>query len=262
MINPSQNELIGIRFVGGGITPRNVPASDLADLLKAAETLVTSTVLREHGKLTKEDLILGLTRVEDQSLGLTFTSSIPQIVVPEFQRITKIISQHLFDSLPPEARDALRKIATFTRKNRCVAEFRIGTDEAVLATVDAELFIPAASRLYIRTTLYGRVVNAGGKNPNAHIETIQGTMVICRGSLAQVKQLAERLYTNVGIVGNARCDVETLEIEDVEITEILPYEEVPIADAINELAKLAGYHFAGIDADEYVKALREGESEE
>lgn len=262
MTSQAQDELLQLRFTGGAIAPRHVPAGELADILKAAETLIVATVLREHSKLTKEDIILGLTQVEDKSLGLMFVPSIPQVVIPEFHRIADIVNHKLFEMLPVEARDALRKIATFTRKRHCVAEFRVSGSEVVLATVEADLVIPAPPRLYMQTTIYGRVVNAGGKNPNVHIETLEGQIIICKGSQEQVKQLAGRLYANVGIEGSARCDVETLEIEDVEIKEILPYEDTPISDAVRELGQLAAPYFDNIDTDQYVKALRGEEAEE
>lgn len=262
MTHQSQNELLKLRFVGGAISPRQIPAGELADILKSTETLVVATVLKEHPKLTRDDLILGLTQIEDKSLGLMFLPSIPQIIVPEFRRITGIVNRKLFDLLPYEARDAVRKIATFTRKRQCVAEFRLGDSEDILATVDADLVVPASPRLHMQTTIYGKVVNAGGKNPNVHIETLQGQVVICKGTQEQVKQLAGRLYTNVGIVGSARCDVETLEYDDVEIKEILPYDDSSITDAVRELGQLAASSFADVDADEYVRALRGEESEE
>lgn len=261
MTSSSKNELIELRFVGGGITPPNTRASELAAMLEAAEALITSVVLQEHDELTKDDLYIGLTIIEDKSLGLKFRPSLPNIVVPEFERLADAVKRRFFDFLPSEARDALRKIATFTRKNKCVAEFRSANSESILAVIEPELVIPIASRLHVQTTLYGRVVNAGGKNPNVHIETLQGEMVICKGTQTQVKQLAGRLYSIVGVTGTGRCDVDTLEIVDFEIAEILPYEDTPIKEAIQELAQLAAPYFADVDAAEFVRSIRDDNAE-
>jgi hypothetical protein len=260
--SPSQSELIEFRFVGGDIVPHNVRASDLADLLEAAEALITSAVLREHHELTKDDIILGLTEVQSKSLGLRFTPSIPQIIIPEFERLADTIQRRLFDLLPHEAREALRKIATFTRKNRCVAQLRTGNREVILATVEPDLVIPAAPRLRIQTTIYGRVVNAGGKSPNAHLETLQGQMVICKGTQSQVKQLAERLYSFVGVIGTACCNVDTLDIDEFEIKDVLPYEDTPIVEAVRMLGEVAAPYFDSINADEYVRAIRGDDPED
>lgn len=257
-MDQAQNELIELRFVGGDVVPQNVRASELAGLLEATETLIVATILREHQELNREDIIIGLTEVQNKSLGLKFASSIPQIIVPAFKRLAHAIHQRKFESLPHEARDALRKLATFTRKNRCVAQFRIASHNDVLATIEQDLVVPIAPRLYIQTTIYGYVVNAGGKNPNAHLDTIQGKRVVCKGTRDQIKMLAERLYTEiVGVKGKARCDVDTLEIDEFEIEEILPYEGTSITEAIRELGMAITPHFDDVDADAYVHTLRD-----
>lgn len=263
MVNQAQSERIEIRCVGGDVVPHNVRAGDLAGLLEAAETLIVAGVLREHPELTRDDIIIGLTEVQNKSLGLQFTPSLPQIVIPEFERIAVVIQQRTFDALPPDARDALRKIATFTRKHRCVTQLRTTGRDAVLATIDQEFVVPIVPRLYVETTIYGYVVNAGGKSPNAHLDTLQGQRVICKGTQDQIKVLAERLYTQVvGVKGRARCDVDTLVIDEFEIEEVLPYEDTSITAAIRELGKAVAPHFDDVNADAYVYALREDSAED
>jgi hypothetical protein len=258
VVNQAQSERIEIRCVGGDIVPHNVRASDLAGLLEAAETLIVAGVLREHPELTRDDIIIGLTEVQNKSLGLQFTPWLPQIVIPEFERIAVVIQQRIFDTLPPDARDALRKIATFTRKHRCVTQLRTTRRDAVLVTIDQELVVPIAPRLYVETTIYGYVVNAGGKSPNAHLDTLHGQRVICKGTYNQIKMPAERLYTEVvGVKGRARCDVDTLAIDEFEIDEVLPYEDTSITAAIRELGTSVAPHFDDVNADAYVYALRE-----
>lgn len=261
MTDAPLNEVIEIRFVGGDIAPRNVRAGDLAELLEAVELLVQSNVLREHDELTPDDFFLALGEVHEGSLALQFTSPIPQVVVPTFEKVADLVQTERFDLLPAPANEALRRIALFNRKNRCVAEFRAGGGEAVLATVASNLVIPPAPRLDMRTTLYGWVQEAGGKRPNVHIETIQGQRIVCAGSRAQVKQLAERLYDMVGIVGTARVDAATDGIIEFVIDDILPYTAIPIDAAMRELRDATGQGFDGVDADAYVRALREDVSE-
>jgi hypothetical protein len=87
-------------------------------------------------------------------------------------------------------------------------------------------------------------------------------MVICTGTQSQIKQLAERLYTLVGVTGTARCDVDTLEIDDFEITDILPYDEAPIVEAMRDLGEIAAPLFDTVDAAEYVRSMREDDSED
>lgn len=139
MVNQAQSTRIEIRCVGGDVVPHNVRAGDLAGLLEAVETLIVASVLHEHPELTRDDIIIGLTDVQNKSLGLHFTPSLPQIIIPEFERIAVAIQERKFDALTPDARDALRKIATFSRKHRCVTQLRTTGRDDVLATIDQEL---------------------------------------------------------------------------------------------------------------------------
>lgn len=257
MTIPSSNEPITLRFSGGGITPSNMHARELADMLTAAEDLVTAAVLQEYSELTKDDIIVSLTTVTEGSLSLGFSPSLPDIVIPAFERLGEAIHQQDFGSLSNNARDALRAITTFTRRNRCTAELWVRSRSEPLTTIDPNLVIPAAPRLFVQTTLYGRVLNAGGKTPNVHLETLDGKVVVCGGTQQQVKTLAEHLYTWVGLNGRARCDVETLAIYDFDIDDILPYADFSITSAMRELEALAAPHFAGVDAAGYVQALRD-----
>lgn len=259
----SERETIQFRFTGGDVAPSNVRASDVADLVKAADMFVSATVAAAHDEMRQEDVIVGITEIRDTSLGLIFTPALPRIVLPVFERAATAVQRGDFYQLPEEARDAVRKVATFARKNRCRAELRIGDQGVILATIDETVVVPIAPRIAVQTTFYGRVINAGGRNPpNVHVETLdRQQIIICKGDLSQIKTLASRLYTVVGLSGTARCDVDTLAISDFEITEILPYEETSIEDALSDLAALAAPYFEGVDADAYVRSLRDDDSE-
>jgi len=67
VVNQAQSERIEIRCVGDDVVPHNVRAGDLAGLLEAAETLIVAGVLREHPELTRDDIIIGLTEVQNKA---------------------------------------------------------------------------------------------------------------------------------------------------------------------------------------------------
>jgi len=257
MTSSSHDEQVELHFVGGDIRPDVVRVSDLAPVLLATESLIQATVLGERADLTRDDIALSLTEIQHGSLTLRFDSPISQIIVPQFEQMASLVQRAFFEQLPAEAIAALRRIATFTRKYHCEAQFRVGSSEAVLATVTPSLVIPADPRLYMQTTIYGRVVEAGGKDPNVHIETLQGVKLVCFGTQSQVKELAERLYDVVGIIGTARSTATELEISDFEIQEILPYRSTSIVEAMRELAEAAAPLFDDLDVNEFVNSQRE-----
>ena len=59
--------LFTIRLTGDGVRPHLIPASDLAELLVAAEQTVLALAGREHPEAADE-LIVGLTNIEDASI--------------------------------------------------------------------------------------------------------------------------------------------------------------------------------------------------
>jgi len=254
---------IEVRFVADGLVPSAVRSHEIADMLIAVEDLIVASVQRERPDLGKDTIIVGLAAVESNSIGLRFAPSPATVVVPIFRLIANTIHVQAYTSLPRVGREAVKKIAGFARKYHCRAELRTheGLVAEVLATIGPDVDIPPAPRVSGITTIYGQVVNAGGKEPNVHVDLADGTRVTCWGTTAQVKQLASRLYTTVGIEGTARWDSETFEILDFHIIGITPYEEAPLDELFSEIRQVAGSHFSGVDALQYVHELRDNDAE-
>lgn len=183
--------------------------------------------------------------------------------MPAFIELGRAVETQQYDGLTGAARESLRQFAVFNRKYNCATELRTRNNGqvSVWARITSDLDIPPTPRVYGETMLYGQVVSAGGKDPNVHLQTFDGSEVICSGSHDLVKQLAGRLYSWVGVKGHARWDVDTLKVSDFRISEILPYEDTPITDAIDELAAAVSPHFDGIDVNAFMSEAR-GDTEE
>ncbi|MBI2869520.1 MAG: hypothetical protein HYX96_06825, partial [Chloroflexi bacterium] len=94
--------------------------------------------------------------------------------------------------------------------------------------------------------------------PVVRIETINGYTISCNAEVEIVKILAQKLYSKVGVSGNAQWEPKTLMIRQFTINNVLPYAEVPLDEAFRELAAIAGRYYADIDnVDEYIKHLRQ-----
>ncbi len=258
----STENTIEIVFEGSNIQPDRVRAHDLAEVLKATEALVLSSVARERPDL-KDNIIIALDSVQLGSVNLSFASSLPEVTTPLFLEIGHAVSSQEYDYLTGAARESLKQFTAFNRKYGCETVFRTRSQDGihVLASIKTDLDIPPTPRVYGETTIYGQLVSAGGKEPNVHLQALDGSEVICAGTQEIVKQLAERLYMWVGVSGTARWDVETLKISDFRITEILPYEDTPITEAIDALAAIAGPYFDEVDVNEFVHDIR-GDTEE
>jgi hypothetical protein len=262
-LHSEQQQPIEVRFVADGLIPSAVQSHELAEMLVAIEDLIVASVQRIRPDLEKDAIIIGLAAVESHSIGLQFVFSPESVVIPIFRTVATAIATQSYSNLPLAARKAVKKIAGFTRKHHCVAELRAreGPEGKLLAIIGPEVDIPPAAELVGQTTLYGHVVDAGGKDPNAHIQLVDGTRVTCWGTVEQIKQLANHLYSMVAIDGTARWDTETLEILSFKIVDVLDYDDIPFDQALHALQTVAAGYFTDVDPIVYVRNLRGDDAE-
>lgn len=254
----SPENFIEVSFSGEGVKPNSVKASDIADILKAVEDMVEAQVFRDHPEIDKDQVILGFVSIKGDSVDLKFVSPIEGIVFPIFQGIGKAVTANDYRDLPTGSIEALDKIVTFSRKKQCVAEL-VTSDghRRVLATITPNIVFEKRARLSGETTVYGRVVRVGGKDPKAMVELLNGQTIYCETTEAIARKLGTRLYTNVGLSGLARWDAESLQLQQFTITDVTPYEELPLEDAMNQLAKAVGTYYSDVhDADKYITDIR------
>ena len=254
----SSKSFIEVSFSGEGVKPDSVKASDIADILKAVEDMVEAQVFRDHPEIDKEQVILGFVSIKGNSVDLKFVSPIQEIVFPIFRGIGQAVMTNDYRDLPPSSIDALDTIATFSRKKRCTAELvTTNGHREVLATITPKTVLEKRARLSGETTVYGRVVRVGGKDPRAMVELLNGQIVYCDTNEAIARELGSRLYTNVGLFGVARWDAESLKLEQFTINDVTPYEELPLEDAMNQLAKAVGMYYSDVtDVEKYISDIR------
>jgi len=254
--------LIEVNFSGEGIKPDSVKASDIADILKAVENMVESQVFRDHPEIDKEQVIIGFVNIKSESIGLQFVSPIQNIVFPIFRSIGEAIETNDYKGLPTTSIDALDTIISFSRKKQCIAEFVTSNEHReVLATITPETTLERRARLSGETIVYGQVVRVGGREPRAMVELVNGQTVFCDTNKDIAQKLGSRLYTVVGLLGMARWDAESLKLEQFTIEDVTTYEELPLEDVMNQLAKAVGIYYSDVtDVKKYISNIRELES--
>jgi len=99
--------LFSIRFVGEELHPYAIPASDLAELIIAAERTILALAMRERPE-REEEILVGLAQVEDKSIGLAFASNDEATVLRCYQETVVGSGQPGFSFL---ARADARRIA-------------------------------------------------------------------------------------------------------------------------------------------------------
>lgn len=111
------------------------------------------------------------------------------------------------------------------------------------------------------TTVYGKLIQVGGKREmNIHLESIfTGKKIICNiRTIEQARELGSRIYEVVGLRGIATVSITNKEIEEFEVTEILPYRESEIENNLAELRVVYSEMVKDMDnLDDFYRKLRE-----
>jgi hypothetical protein len=250
--------LLEIHFTGENISPENIRIGEIAVILDAIENVLLTIVSEDHQGLSKESLTIGLHSVNAGSLGLQFTTKLPEIVNPAFYKVASSIQTGVGDSLSPESLHHFEKILSFVKKYQAQADFIVinGRSET-LATLTPDFEIPKSIYLNGQTTIFGEIVRVGGVEPKVEVKTISGKTIYCPFEFSLASQLGSLLYKLVGLDGDARWDARTFEIEEFRVTSISEYRQTPLIDAFQSLSEVAGKYYDEIDdVIAYVAELR------
>jgi hypothetical protein len=240
------------------IKPESVKAGDIADVLKSIENIVVSQIYKKNPQLKKEPVILSLTNIRASSIDLQFHSPFPDVTLTAFEKLGQAIIKNDFSELPSASYEDFNTLVTFTRNQKCVAEFvHQNGRRNVIATITPDIRIVRPPALTGETTLYAKVVRTGGKEPKVELETVDGRTLFCDASIDITTKLGSKLYQTVGLVGKATWDIDLIYIEKFSIEEVLTYEEIPFNKAINELSEATKNYYSDIvDVDQYISKIR------
>jgi len=243
----------------GGIHPGDIPAWKLATLIS-----VLSSVLAEKS----DDL--RLTGIEDNCVRLDFACSSPSVIanVGKTLGIIAALAVGTTTVVPPEKAESIAEldrvrerlfpnVAMHLPKCDKVQETVISPGTRLAANIERPAEISYA------TTLYGKLMDAGGEKPNLHIRPVgSDSEVICDCSEEIAAEAAKLLYTMIGVEGTVEHGGFD-RIKRMRVSSILPYRQKP-GNPLEELRKL-GYdkHFRklGMTVPEYMDWVRGSDAE-
>ena len=252
------SDLLELHFVGKNISPKNIRIGEIAVILDAIENVLVSVVTKEHDELTKELLTIGLHSVNTGSLGLQFTSKLPEVVTPAFEQVAIAVKNRTIESIPFESLHHFEKILSFVKKHQAQVDFIVVNGKPKnLATLTPDFELPTPVYITGQTTIYGEIVRVGGVDPKVEIKTISGQTLFCPFEIGLASQLGSLLYQLVGLDGDARWDTQNFEIEDFRVTGITDYRDTPLIEAFRSLSEISDYYYSDVeDVVAYVAELR------
>lgn len=253
------NIQIGIRFIG--MKPSDIRATELAKIITAFEDMIASTVNRNRQEIPKKELGIGLVFIDEKSVGLKFSTKLPELTIPAYNEITKSISSDKFLQLSSETLKHLREIHNFVKARNSEAEMLIHNGKI---TVNAILFpkieIPEHPKIKTQIVIYAKIIRVGGSKPHVTIELPSENSLTCQvKDEALARKIGQRLYTFAGLQGNATLDSDNLDVLEFRVEKLNDYEgRLSLKDTIAQLSSMSGKYYADVnDVEAYVESLRD-----
>lgn len=252
-----------IDIVGPGVSPETTRASDLADLMVQVERAIVETA-RAQGADLPDEAVVSLVAVGEGSNSLTL--AVADCALPATSSISHAVSADDYESIPPQAHEALYEISKQAVRQDWTVNFvpeRSPRIEGAAISSEHEVPPPPVPPHVVgTTTVFGRCVAVGGvTRPKARIRLQNGDLLYVDVTEQLAKKLAKNLYDQVCVEGAAtwRTDDWTLlRFDAVRVTDFRPTDAVA---AFEKLSAAAGGRWDEVDAVEYVRQLRRGGSE-
>ena len=240
-----------IRLIKDDLAPNKMRVEDFTNIIVAYVDVLRS--------IAKDRNLLP----EGKSLDCAITGIYPGSIVAEMEGIGEsdaIVSAAVNDfwekvdhgdfySYSRNTKEKIREFSKCLKKQNVKAEI---SWENNLAEIDfSKLIIPPVS-VEGWTYLYGELVTIGGRDPNIHIDLPEyGKLMKCSASKDIIQKLSNRIYTVIGVSGIATYDLQTMEITDFIVKEILPYDESKREESFKRLGELISKHFpSGVSRDD------------
>jgi hypothetical protein len=250
------DEEIKIRLRGEGIKPGLVRSREIAEILESVEEIAVAEALQANPELTKEDIIVGVYAIEDESIGLKFKTTFASLVVSAFISTASSIEKQEFEHLTPQTLNSLKVLSGFAKRHNCDAIIGSGSEQE-LAVISPDTVIPGPTYIHGQSEILGRVIRVGGKNPKAMIELVDGSTLYCEVPEEIAKELGRQLYSLARFEGYAKWESKTLELEEFKIYSVKEFPNMGTSELFGKLSDIIGPQLASInDVEEFVSSLR------
>jgi hypothetical protein len=253
---------IEVRLKGEGIRPGLVRSRELAEILEAVEDFVAAETARADANARREDLVVGLYAIADESIGLRFKAALAAVSVPAFVAASQAVAAGDFLALSPHSLKPLQAIADFAKRHAAAAELKLVGSSDPIAVIDESTVIPEQPRATGLTEIAAKTLRVGGKVPRAMLELLDGSVVYCNVTEQVAVELGHHLYQTSLFTGVATWNASTLDLEAFAVESFRPFADRDPVETLAELKRAVGAvleHMGPVDA--IASRLRRGEGE-
>lgn len=236
-------DILEIRFAGNDINPGAVKPHEIAELIIGFEKAILSDIKDRHPEIDTNELLFVFEEVKNESIGIRFLPVIVRdIIVSSFTFISTSFNTGDFSFLSNQTIDELKTFTKFSKKYNCNGQFNLNGETLSSFTPTTELLYNKNPIAEGEVTLFGRIIDSGGDNPNVHLKISDDKKLIFPTTEALAKLLAHRLYEKVSLLGIAKWDTVTFEIKSFKVKDIIEFTPGKTLAAIRELRNITnGY---------------------
>lgn len=246
-----QKDIIELRFVGNQINPAVVKPREIAELIISFEKTLLSDIKERHPEIDTTQLLFSFEEIKDASIGIRFLPQlVKDIVLSSFSFISTSFQTGDFSGLSNDTISELRSLARFSKKYQCAGEFNYNGKQLSTFSPTTEIEFNKNPIIKEDITIFGRITDSGGDNPNVHLKVNDEITLIFPTSEAIAKQLAHKLYERVSLFGTVKWDAITYKVLDFKIKEIIEFKPGNTLKAINELRNISSGYWDKFNSNE------------
>lgn len=251
------DKFLKIRLVGEDISPEKISANDFSKLIAAYEDALIAFFEKRHPD--KKDLgFVSVVGISSESAGVVFRPNYETEMIEVANDINTSINNKTISKLPFKTVENLTIIQNYINKKNCTAELN-GYDKIASTKITPSTNLRITKSFYIKgeTTIYGKVVRVGGKEPRVRVQINDDLELSVIIKEKDAKELSPYLYEVIGIKGMAKWKKENHELVEIKPKSFILMEEKSLKEKFKGLGDLLGKYWVDIDnPDDYVASLR------
>jgi hypothetical protein len=244
-----------------GPLPNEVDLDDLVKILEDLRHAVTACLAVDSTPTDPAtNSRISLVQIVEGSDGLVM--EVQPRAADSLSRISQALRDRSFGHLPSGAHRALYNINQAASRRKWgirIHENKSARIEFVeMATPD--YVTPPSERRSISggTSLLARCLRVGGATrPRAELRLSSHRLLHVEVTESAARELGKRLYDEVVLSGIAVWDAMDHDLIEFKVTDVNSFRAVPVQTGFNELANAAGSRWEDIDAESFVRELRE-----
>lgn len=241
MTDTKQENTFELKLDGDNAFPSNFSINELYYLLADLQEAIKADVDEGGDKIS-----LSLVELTNNCVLARLNAS-DESQIAALKRISSAVSNNNIKELPYRSVVKLNSFKErINKKGIYDAEFR--HQDAIIASINKNTVFDIEDIVIVdTTTIYGEVTRVGGSKPIIRICLLDGTKLSIETNKETAKKVSNKLYTTIGLFGEAKHSKYDYELLDFKIFNIVEYEHKNYSNVLKELRDIVGNSYDNLD---------------